>query len=76
MDSDRNYVHGLLKISLKNIRPLKDIALDCVARNTCDHDPRLAHGQSPEHLKNKIEAYKCETGELTTCYCSPANEST
>ena len=51
----------VLRISF-DLSPLKDIALDCVARNICTCDPRLAGDQLPLQLKNKLMEYKANFG--------------
>ena len=55
------YFKDVLKISF-DLSPLKNIALDCVARYLCACDPRLAGDQLPLQLKNKLMEYKANFG--------------
>ena len=57
----------VIKINFKRLGSLKDLSLDSVARDICDRDPRLGVDQVPTQLRDEIEAYKCEIGELYLC---------
>ena len=59
---------NILKLNFNQLRPLKDLAMDCVARNICAHDPRLApDDQMTRQLRAEIEAYRCEIGDQSDC---------
>ena len=57
----------VLKIKFTELKSLKDLALESVASNICDSDPRLGVDQLPRPLTYEIEAYTCETGEPYLC---------
>ena len=57
----------VLKINFMKLSPLKDLAIDNVARNMCAHDPRLAPDQLSRQLRYEIEAYRCEIGDQYSC---------
>ena len=59
---------SIIKLNFNQLRSLKDIAMDCVARSICAHDPRLAReDQMTRQLRKEIEAYKCEIGDQYSC---------
>ena len=59
---------SIMKLNFNQLRSLKDLAMDCVARTICAHDPRLAReDQMTRQLRNEIEAYKCEIGDQYSC---------
>ena len=59
---------SIMKLTFNQLRSLKDLAMDCVARNICAHDPRLAReDQMTRQLRNEIEEYKCEIGDQYSC---------
>ena len=59
---------NIMKLNFKQLHSLKDLAMDCVARNICAQDPRLApEDQIPLQLRNEIEAYRCEIGDQYSC---------
>ena len=55
----------VLKISFE--LSLKNLATDFVARNMCDHDPRMGPNLLPEELRSKIAAYKSVVGRKYMC---------
>ena len=55
----------VLKISFK--LSLKNLAIDCVARNLCDHDPRMRPNLLPRQLRSEIESYKSAVREKYVC---------
>ena len=65
----RQFPKTILKLNFNQLRPLKDLAMDCVARNICVHDPRLGEDQMTRQLRNDIdiEAYRCEIGDQYSC---------
>ena len=59
---------SIMKLNFNQLRSLKDLAMDYVARNICAHDPKLAsEDQMTRQLRNEIEAYKCEIGDQYSC---------
>ena len=59
---------SIMKLNFNQLKSLKDLAMDCVARNICAHDPRLAReDQMTRRLRDEIEAYKCEIGDQYSC---------
>lgn len=60
----------VLKIPMR-LSTLKNLAMDCVARNNCTNDPRLASDQMPQQLKEEIEMCKQEIiGPESLCMCT------
>ena len=67
-DDGKTHPSTIMKLNFNQLRSLKNLALDCVARNICAHDPRLApEDQMTRQLRNEIEAYKCEIGDQYSC---------
>ena len=57
----RTFPKTILKLNFNELRSLKYLALDYVARNICAHDPRLApEDQMTRQMRNEIETYRCE----------------
>ena len=66
--NEKGPARNILKLDFNQLRPLKDLAMDCVARNICAHDPRLApDDQMTRQLRAEIEAYRCEIGDQSGC---------
>ena len=63
--TSQDYTSDVLKISFE--LSLKNLATDFVARNMCDHDPRMGPNLLPEELRSKIAAYKSVVGRKYMC---------
>ena len=60
------YTSDLLKMSF-NLAPLKDLAIDHVARRIDTEDQRLLANQLPRDICNEIENYRSKIGNVNIC---------
>ena len=57
-----SYTTEVLKVKFPTLRPLKDLAIEHVAKSFSANDPRLEPGQLPKKFIDEIEAYRSENG--------------
>lgn len=58
-DGQNRITSDIIEIPIKP--SLKDLAIDCAARNISANDPRLQPGKYPKKLRDEIEVYRSRT---------------
>ena len=56
------FTSNVMKVKVFQLWPLKDLAIEHLAKSLCANYSRLAPDQLPKELKKNIEAYQCENG--------------